>query len=654
MEDWSRDRRDTLVLIGATLLTFLPHAPYLPAWASAGFLALFGWRLTLTLTGRPLPPDLLRWLAAIVGAAAVFWQFGTLLGREPGVCSLVLLLGLKLLELRARRDLFVVIFLGFFLLLTSFFESQSVPSAIAVLVAVAGLLTAMLTMQSGTREPSIPARLRTVGLLMLQALPVAALLFVLFPRVPGPLWRMPVDANRAVTGLSDSMSPGQIASLAESDAVAFRVRFDTDPAAGAQLYWRGPVLGHYDGRTWRPSTRRSNVPGAPSVDGAPGSELRYAVTLEPSGQPWLLALEAPTEVIEAPAGGAARTLEGVLVQRDRINQRLRYVLTSRTDYRLGLDESPSNLRPYLLLPPGFNPKSVALARTWREESPDDATRIARVLRHIRTEPFRYTLEPPLLGRDAVDEFLFGSRAGFCEHYASAFVVLARAMGIPARVVTGYLGGERNPVDGFWTIRQADAHAWAEVWRPDQGWQRIDPTAAIDPSRIGSDARALRPPIRGDAWQPGLFERLRFNLDALGNAWNQWVLLYDEDRQRQLIGWLGFGDVDWKSLAGLLAGTLALVVAVLALLMFGRRPALDPAVRCYAGFCRRLARRVPARRPHETPSELLARITPALDATAARKAAEIVSLYNAIRYGPETGSRRERVRHFRRLVDEFRP
>jgi hypothetical protein len=240
-EQWERDRRETLFLMGAILLAVLPQLPHLPWWTSAGFGILFLWRFGLVMSGRWLPRDSVRWVASIACGAAVFAHYGTLLGREPGVALLVLFLGLKLMEMRARRDLFVVIFLCFFLLLTSFFHSQSMLTAALAGVAVLALLTAMLTMQFGTREQPVARRFRTAGTILLQAAPIAILFFVLFPRVQGPLWGLPDDAHTGGTGLSESMSPGQISSLSRSDALAFRVLFDGDAPAPAQMYWRGGV-----------------------------------------------------------------------------------------------------------------------------------------------------------------------------------------------------------------------------------------------------------------------------------------------------------------------------------------------------------------------------------------------------------------------------
>ncbi|HWS74703.1 MAG TPA: DUF3488 and transglutaminase-like domain-containing protein, partial [Quisquiliibacterium sp.] len=502
----------------------------------------------------------------------------------------------------------------------------------------------------------IARRFRTAGTILLQATPIAVLFFVLFPRVQGPLWGLPDDAHGGGTGLSESMSPGQISKLTQSEEVAFRVLFDGEAPPPASMYWRGPAFGEFDGRTWKPLERpRAPLP-LPSVQGDPASTLRYTITLEPTNRPWLFALEAPVRVEQLPSGGALLMPDMLLMARSPVTQRLRYRLESQSDYRFGLNETPASLENWLRLPDGFNPRTLALARQWLDD-PQQADRpealLRRALAMFGAAPFRYTLEPPLLGRNSVDEFLFDTRAGFCEHYASALVVLMRATGIPARVVTGYQGAERNPVDGYWVVRQADAHAWAEVWLDGRGWVRVDPTAAIAPERIELGSRAFRPAGQRSGLDLSVLDGLRFNLDALGNAWSQWVLSYDHARQRRLLESLGMG-FDWQALVGLLAAGLVLLIGGVALLTLHPRRARDPIERCYAEFCQRLAAAGIDRAPHETSHRLLERAERSLPADAAERARTIVALYNLLRYGSEAPVRGERVRHLRSLVHAFKP
>ena len=360
------------------------------------------------------------------------------------------------------------------------------------------------------------------------------------------------------------------------------------------------------------------------------------------------------QLVEPPPRGGSITSERLLLAREAVTQRVRYRVESAPE-RWRADDDPNLARArYLQLPAGANPRSSALAARWRETAADDLTRIRRVLAHFREEPFRYTMEPGALGRDAVDAFLFDSRAGFCEHYAAALVVLARGMGIPARVVTGYYGGERNPLTGEWTIRQADAHAWAEVWIDGRGWMRVDPTAAIDPARIEPGLRTLRESAGEDLAELDWGSRVRFGLDAIASTWNQWVLAYDAQRQTRLLERLGLDGHDWRTTSGLLALTVGLCVTAVALVTLRRRRTTDPAVRCFETLCRKLARRGIVHRPAETPAQLLDRVRGQLAPEAVHHAEQIITLYSALHYGRPDSTHMHRVRHLRELVSTFRP
>ncbi len=655
-EQWERDRRDTLFLLGATALAAVPHFGHLPAWTLIGFALLFVWRLGLVLWGRPLPAAPWRWIGALAVIAAVFAHYKTLLGRDPGVALLVLFLGLKMMEMRARRDLFVVLFLCFFLLLTGFFYSQSMLNAAITVLAVLALVTTMLTMQFGTREAPVGRRFRTAGGLMLQALPIAAAMFLLFPRLQGPLWNAPGDGDGARTGLSDEMTPGVISQLTGSDEVAFRVLFEREPPPNEAMYWRGPVFGQFDGRTWRalPRNRQLQSPQPEVQHRRDVTATRFTVTLEPTAQPWLFALDVPASV-NLPGMAVQVSPELVLTAAMPLASRVRYDADSILDYRVGLNETQLSLRNWVSLPAGFNPKTLEMALAWRSETADDAALVDRALRMIREQPFRYTMSPPLLGRDGVDDFLFGTRAGFCEHYSGAFVVLMRAMDIPARIVTGYQGGERNPVDGYWVVRQADAHAWAEVWLNGRGWVRVDPTSAVAPERIERGARALQAAMDASAASgaAALWRNWKLNFDAMGNAWNQWVLSYDQQRQGRLLDALGLDIEDWLDLAGVLAVTLAVLIGGAALFTLHPRRSKDPVERLYAEFCLKMARSGLPRAAHETAGKFLARVERALDPEQALAARRIISTYNRMRYADDTVDA-QAVRTLRLQIRRFDP
>lgn len=639
----SRDKSDTLLLLAACAVVLMPHAAHLPWWTALTCALLLLWRGWITFSGKRMPA---RWLLLPIASLAmlgVYWTNKTLLGREAGVTMLVLLLTLKLLEMRARRDFFVVVFLSFFLLLTNLFYSQGIGTALLMIAAVILMLTAQLSFQYANAAPPLKRRLAFGATIFALAVPLTLVLFLLFPRIQGPLWGLPADAQGAQTGLSDRMAPGNISKLALSAAIAFRVKFSDAVPAQARLYWRGPVFGEYDGRAWTALQTRS-FPLAPVHVQTRGAPLRYQVTLEANGQRSLLALDLPRMAPQLPDNAARLTNDLELVTRQPVVQRLRYDAVSYPDYALQADAAPDSLHDWLALPAGYNPQTLAFAARLRSQYGDDAELVAAVLRFFRERNFRYTLEPPPVGKQSVDDFLFSTRAGFCEHFSSAFTVLMRAAGIPARVVTGYQGGEINPVDGYLTVRQADAHAWSEVWLKGRGWVRVDPTAAVAPNRIERNLGSALPAgdlaglaglnIERHAWLAAV-KNLRLRWDALNNAWNQWVLDYTPARQRNLLESLGFGQAGWRTLTMLMLvfGIAATALTLLPLLR--RRAPADPAELLYMKLCRRLAQHGYARAPHEGPRAFRLRIAEAGALPPAMQAAAIrfLELYETLRYAP---------------------
>ena len=611
-----REVRDTLWLLFTLVWVLAPHVLDLPLWCSAALVGLVVWRAWLTWTGQRLPHRFIPIALTCVAGIAVWAEYRTIFGKDAGVTYVSLLLGLKLLEMRARRDIFVVIFLSLFVMLTSLFESQSMIVAAMLLIGMWMLVTALVSAQFATHEPAWRVKARIALRLVLVSLPLMAVLFVLFPRVDGPLWGMPSDAYAAKTGLSDVMAPGSFGRLSESREMAFRVRFHGRLPAPSERYWRGPVLGSFDGRAWTPMPLGRNN-GARTVSVDPASAIDYTVTLEPSNRPWLFALDLlkdrPTDT---PLIGRVRS-DLQVVSDTLVRERVYYTARSYTRYRVGTGETRARLQDWLELPPGFNPRTHALAARMQADEmrtaagggsaasdgtvsvADDARHsrnlIARVITMIRTQPFVYTLEPPPLGRDSVDEFLFDTRRGYCEHYSSAFVVLMRALDIPARVVTGYQGGEINAVDDYLEVRQRDAHAWAEVWIAGEGWVRVDPTAAVAPNRIERGAAEAFDAVQGfgaqGSWVADLLRRTRFNWDAVGNAWNQWILAYNADRQSGLLSGIGIERIDWQTLTIALIVAFGAVLAGIGALTLFQRTRLDPVVVLYERACALLARAV---------------------------------------------------------------
>ena len=614
-------------LILVALATLAPHAFHLPLWLSLLAATLLLWRAVLWFRSAPPPARWLPGLLVVAGTLGIALQFRTLFGRDAGVALLVLLMALKPMETRSRRDALVIVMLGFFLLLTHYFYSQSIPTGLWLLCAVGGLTATLIRLHGG--EQATGDIFRQTRTLMAQAIPFLCVAFLLFPRVTGPLWGLPQDAYAGMTGLSERMAPGSLNRLIQSGAIAFRVQFSGPVPEPALLYWRGPVLDAFDGQTWTP--QRMARPIQPPVITASGPAYAYKTTLEAHNQRWLLALDLPVVLPE----GATLGTTLVALNREPIRSRMRTDFQSAPLYSANRQEHPAVLRQSLQLPAGFNPQSRQLAATWRSERSTPQAISQAALDYFRQEPFHYTLRPPLLGHHGIDDFLFSSRRGFCEHFAAAYVFLMRAAGIPARVVTGYQGGEINPVDGYLTVRQSDAHAWAEIWLADKGWLRIDPTAAVAPARIERGIEAALP--AGDPL-PALvrinqdwLRSLRNRWEAMNNAWNQWVLGYTPQRQRELLSSLGFSAPDWQTLISVLAALSATGFLILLAWSLYVRPAHTPAQRLWQDFCKKLARHGLVRAAWEGPlafAERVARERPQLAALTRKAARHFVALHYA--------------------------
>ncbi len=617
-------------LLLSILMVIAPHFDHLPLWVSIVSVVLLVWRAYLAYSGNLLPQRWLLLLLTFGGVAGIFASFHTLFGREVGVTLLVLLAVLKPLEMRAARDMTVLIYLAYFIIITNFFYSQSIATALYMLLALLVIVTTWVHLQA--RNILLKARLRIAAILLLQAIPLTLILFVLFPRVPGPLWGLPQDAY-ASSGLDEKMSPGSLSRLSLSDAVAFRVAYQGTVPRRDQMYWRGPVLWRFDGSTW--------TPGQPIVSIKPqfsdvGQAVNYSVTLEPHNKTWLFALDMP-EKISLPV---SITDDARLLKKEAVTARLRYEARSNLDYHANLQETPRQLQRALHLPQSpdaLNPRAVGLATSWRANHASDAEVIRSALNYFNQQGFIYTLEPPLLGVHTVDDFLFTTKQGFCEHYASAFVFLMRAAHIPARVVTGYLGGEFNNVGNYYIVRQSDAHAWAEVWLQGQGWVRVDPTAAIAPERV---VRGVSASVANNAALPFMqrnppqwMRKLRLNWDAVANQWNQWVLGYNTERQFAFLTRLGMESVTWQKMALNMAAIAGLLIGLFALFMLRKLYVrnTDKTQLAWLKLCRRFARAGLPRAAHEAAHDYAARIAAARpDLKAAIY--DVAERYSVLRYG----------------------
>ena len=643
-----REARDTLFLLGVIAWTVLPHAPHLPGWCIALTAVVLLWRTALALTSGALPG---RWiLIAVLAVAAglTVWSYRTLLGKEPGITLAVVLMALKTLELRARRDAFVVFFLGFFLILTHFLYSQTLPVAIAMLVSVWGLMTALVLAHMPVGQPSLRQASGLAARTALLGAPIMVLLFMLFPRI-GPLWGVPQDGISA-TGLSNSMRLGSVAEVAQDDSIALRMRFDGTPPPPQSMYLRGPVLSRFDGNEWRPLSPRPGAPPAMSLEAAAnlrvsGPPLHYEITLEPLRLSTLPLLEATATPPRIEGYGVVAREELVWTADRAIFERVRFEADAYANFRHGPTRSSQALEPFRELPAGYNPRTRAWAATFARANgfdPNEPGPIVRaLLQHIRTGGYSYTLVPGSPGIDAIDEFWLDHREGFCEHYAATFVVIMRAIGVPARVVTGYQGAEGVPVDGYYVVRQSSAHAWAEYWQRGIGWLRADPTAAVAPDRINGPRRlAARAGLVANAigsLSPALLAQLRANWETLNNRWNQWVLSYSRGQQLTVLRNIGFSAPSWEDLALLLIGTLSALALAGAAWAWWDRRRLDPWTRQMEQLRRSLKSIGVDAKSHEPPRTLAARVRSALGA----RAETLTRLLDALdrqRYGRAAATR----------------
>lgn len=639
-----------LWLLLGLCLVFAPHINYQPWLVGLCWILVLAWRLLFDLGVVKLPGRFVLLALALATTALVGVLHHTIIGRDAGAALLITMLALKLLEMKTWRDISVTIFLAYFVVITGFLFSQSMIIG-AYMVAVIFVLTTALVsfnqIQKGRKTSRRTLRLTTT--MLLQAIPLAVFMFLLFPRLAGPLWSLPEDAFSGKTGLSDSMSPGNISRLTDNDAVAFRVRFTGNIPNPSRLYWRGPVFTVFDGRTWRRSAvSREKI--FLSGDGPipneqllpdPGSELiDYTVTLEPHNRQWLFALDIPTRINRT----SFLSVDYELKTQQRIKTAIQYTVQSTIRYKLDAATWPIDKR-YLRLPRNIAPKARRLVTSIQDKvsdsSPYDQQVIRALLHYFVDNPFIYSKQPPRLLGDPVDEFLFDTRKGFCEHFASTFAVLARMAGIPARVVTGYQGGEMNTLGDYMIVRQSSAHAWTEVWVKGEGWVRTDPTATIPSNRVEQpqfqdrfSPDSLRQ-AKQTPWLNKLWKNFGFAVDNLNHQWDRWVIGYNSVTQTRFLNWLGFNDISWDWMTAILVAALVGILLPLGYFLLSQTPQQrDPVIKIYRRFCRRFKRDGINKRPGETASAFAARINrrhPALTPQINR----ITKIYNDLRYAKST-------------------
>lgn len=653
-------RRQAALLAGTAALVLAPHWWRLPAMVTLPSVAALGlWTVIMLLPAHAarerlarngLGMQLLRAGIALGALFSVYIRHVGEVGRDAGVEFLVLLTALKFFELRTSRDRALVVCLGFILVGSNYFYDQSPLAALWGLAALAALMTQLARNEALNTGLEAALPLRAMLITFLYALPVAIVVFLLFPRIPGPLWGNVNETERARTGLSSSLSMGAISELISSGEVAFHATFDGDLPPPAERYWRALILSDSDGRQWR--TREPRPMEAPLTAGS-GSRYRYTIEMEAHGMRFVPALDYPVVWPEGYRAGPGHSV----VHEKPIDRPQRLALESAPRARFAPLSTEERAR-YTALPAGAHPKTHALAAEWRTQMSDPAEIVEAGLSIFREAPFRYTLRPPKLTRDPVDEFLFSTQTGFCEHFASAFVTLMRAAGVPARIVTGYQGGEYSPMGDYLLVRQRDAHAWAEVWLDAEGgWLRRDPTAMVAPERVETGIDAYRGDglfgLRSGLGMVRLMTDLSLTMDYVRVAWNRWVVGYDNNRQRDFLRRVNLGVLSGPGRLGLsLMGFVGLVGAVFLgmMLLSGRHN--DPVLSAYERFLARCERAGLVREPGETAGAFASRARRHWpeDAT---MIAELTQMFEALRYAQTETQDPARIRAFRGLIRSLR-
>ncbi|MDT8282818.1 MAG: DUF3488 and transglutaminase-like domain-containing protein [Gammaproteobacteria bacterium] len=598
-----------LSMLAGIHLSALPIYSRFP-WAVILFIILLSlWQFFIISQNRKNSGRIFQILVILLSFLTILYSYGHIFGQQPGIALVTLMTLLKLFETWSARDCYVIIYSAFFVIASNFFHSQSLWLIIYVFFVVSYLLSILIALSDRLHTLSFQHRFRMASRFIFYAMPFMLILFVLFPRIPGPLWVLPDDAFSSKTGLSEEMSPGSINSLISSSAIAFRVTFDDAIPSHNQRYWRGAVLSDYDGRTWR----RHDAPASAiaKVRYAQDNKdiFRYTVTLEPTNLSWLLSLEYPIVEINTTQYSLSREL--MLRTKNKINNPVNYRLMSQSNASNQALFQQENIKNQTI-PSTLNPRTAAFARQLYISSGYDSRRyITNVLSYFRNNSFVYTLNPDLLGDNAMDDFLFTTRRGFCEHYASAFTYLMRAASLPARVIIGYQGGEMNPMDDYMIVRQSDAHAWSEVWI-DNHWQRFDPTAAVSPDRIeqgvmsaGLETNQLPLLLSSDN---RLIKNFTFLFDSFQNSWNQWVIGFNQKKQKDLLKALGFDQATTSDLILLLVAGLSITGLFIAWLLLSHNTVeKDRVQHYYSRFTRKLKRHGISRQPHEGPTDFENRV-----------------------------------------------
>lgn len=644
-------RTSMYFLLAGLVVVLLPHVNHLPVWTSLTCFSLVMWRLLYDLNRLPLPNKYAVFLLFVLITLGVLSHYFTIVGREAGTAMLISLICLKLFEIKSLRDVSLIIQLAFFAIVVTFLFNQSIFVAISMLVAVVLLITALIGFQhakSGHNRQinSEKEHLLLAVKMMLYAIPLATIVFIFYPRTSTPIWGLPHDAFAAKTGLSDEMSPGKISNLVASQEVAFRVQFQSRVPEPARTYWRGPVLWAFDGYTWSaPESQSRKLKNISLANSA--NPVKYTITLEPNNNIWLFALDLPGMIPDH----ALLASEMQLVSRKPVNHLMRYEMTSYLDYFLPWNDRLLPER-YLQVPDKSAPRARQYIQALMKQYPDKADIVTAVLNRFRNKEYFYTRQPPQLFGDPTDAFLFDTKRGYCEHYASSFSVLMRLAGIPARVVTGYQGGEMNPLSNYMIVSQSNAHAWSEIYLEGKGWLRVDPTAVIPPGNIefAGDVDRFRSELfdyrifSEKSWLASSARQLRYAWDMMNNSWNQWVIGYSYQKQKSLFRTIGIPEITWRGLSYALFATLTVFTLLIAINIFQAQRIKDNTIeRIYQRFLRKLRPLHIEKSPNEGAlsfSRRVARLFP----NQTTNLINIANLYNQIRYAEPSPGAVDALRH----------
>lgn len=634
----AHDKNILIFLLASIGLIVLPHGYHLPLPVLGYFILLLSWRIFAIWRQESLPKGSILVFLAICGLAILFKQFHTLLGRDAGTSLFLIALGLKLMEIKSEREIYLVNYLAFIVAASQFLYEQSILMAAYILFVCCVLLAVLIYVNSVVAQTGVA--LKKSAAIIAQAIPMTIVVFILFPRVEPPKWLLFNDKQQAKMGLSDSMEPGSITDLGTSEELVFRVKFTGALPPPRERYWRGPVLTYTDGKKWQQVNDTAYQRFQDKVHFS-GAAYNYTLMLEPQNKNWVFALDMPAEF----SGTLSRSGNYQLVSEDDLEKRSEFKLTSYPDYNTGFitqleyknarqlpNEPSENIKRLVTQLHGFDSAAEMF--------------IQQLLNHFRQEDFHYTLTPPLMEANPIETFLFDTRRGFCSHYAAAFVYLMRVANIPARVVTGYQGGVLNAVGNFLEIRQADAHAWAEVWLDKKGWVRVDPTAAIAPERIEREidinrlaqGELIQFTNRGAA--NGTFSWIKRAQQLWGNvdySWQRWVINYNNANQTSFLS--AFGIVDFKTMVYWMMGLIGVFTGILSLVLLYRRPqTTDRTLLIYNKFLKKIAKAGYQKQVGEGARAFAERIKPTLPEYATN-IENITTEFIAQRYGKsptETG------------------